>query len=110
MTNGTHEKRPPAGGLGGPYAPTDRRTKTLLCRAVRWPTTPEQRAKVLARLSDALKYSKTPREIASVAKAIAAIESQNQADDHLLDKNARLDSGQATDRQEHRMLNLEFGD
>lgn len=38
--------------------------------------------------------------MASVAKTLVAIEAQRQADDHEIEKYARLDNGQATDRTE----------
>lgn len=97
-----------AGGLGGPYADHDRRTATLLCRATRWPITKNDRELVVRKLKDALAMATKPRDIASLTKVLAQVESQNQADDHLADKNARLDSGQVTERIDHKDFNLSF--
>lgn len=103
-----HVKASATGGLGGPYSDTDRRTRTLLCRAVRWPTTSEQRKRILEKLEKAVGDAETPRDVAALARAFASIEAQNQADDHLLDKNDRIDSGQATEAHDHRTYTLSF--
>ncbi len=38
-----------------------------------------------------------PRNRIGAAKVLVAIEQQNQADDHLTDKNDRIDTGKATE-------------
>jgi hypothetical protein len=44
---------------------------------------------------DALEGAKV---LTSIAKTVVAMEGQQQADDHLADKNSRIDSGLATER------------
>lgn len=82
--------------------------RTLARHGSRWGITEEVRAKVV---DDLLLASKTARDtiiyadpkagcdvLTSVAKTFAALDKLNQADEHLADKNERLDSGKATER------------
>lgn len=55
------------------------------------------KAKLAAKLEDCLDREEDGRIVASLGKVLTAMEAQNQADDHLADKNERLDSGKATE-------------
>lgn len=83
---------------------TDGRDRVLLQSVIqtkRWPTTPEQRARYLKGLDIAMKLAlekQDQRAITSCIKTMVLIEGQNQSDEHLMDKNARIDSGDATER------------
>ena len=81
--------------------------RTLARSGKRWGITEEVRTQVV---SDLVLASKTAREtiiyadpkagcdvLTSVAKTFAALDKLNQADEHLADKNERLDSGKATE-------------
>ncbi len=87
----------------------------------RWPVDPEIMKRVIAR-ADAL-VQKTTKTVATqmgpvevdaddgalaAMKVILAANAQNQADDHLADKNARLDAGKATENVTERVIRVEF--
>ncbi len=76
------------GGLGGASHITQSDCK-LIERAARWPMTSAIRAKLIAVLVAALDKCESARDYASVGKALIAIEAQNQADEHLVQKDAR---------------------
>lgn len=87
----------------------------------RWPVDPAIMARVIAR-ADALVQKSTrtvatamgPVEVDADDGAIAAMKviltanAQNQADDHVEDKNARLDKGLATENVVERVIKVEF--
>jgi hypothetical protein len=92
----------PEGGLGeGLLSPS----RTLASDAIlvrraakaRWPVSDAVKAKLAAKLEDCLDREEDGRIVASLGKVLTAMEGQNQADDHLADKNARLDSGLQTE-------------
>lgn len=63
-----------------------------------WPVTPALRAKLVRKIDAALDVAEDdPRSVASLGKVLTAMEAQNQADDHLEDKNKRLDDGKPTE-------------
>ena len=82
----------------------------LIRRAIRnrWPIPDKLRAMVVAAMGEIVGSSPEERNRIAAAKVLTAAEAQNMADDHLADKNARLDSGQATDRTEVVTVQLEF--
>jgi hypothetical protein len=62
--------------------------------------TDELKAKLVEACETALRQSvdaKDVRDITNLGKLLVAMEGQNQADDHLDDKNERLDGGKATE-------------
>lgn len=87
----------------------------------RWPVDPAIMARVIAR-ADALVQKSTrtvatamgPVEVDADDGAIAAMKviltanAQNQIDDHVEDKNARLDAGKATENVVERVIKVEF--
>ena len=105
----------PANGSGGGFStldPTSPKDQALIRKVAeragsRWPISGEARAKVVAGLekamdaADALLAAGEARDggnlHASVAKTFAVLDKLNQADEHLEDKNARLDAGKATE-------------
>lgn len=78
----------------------------LIRRAARcrWPVSDETKKKLVERVSSALDSADEPRDIASLGKVLTAMEAQNQADDHLQDKNDRLDSGKSTENVNHAVI------
>jgi hypothetical protein len=79
----------------------------------RWVVSPEVKAKLIARMQTIIEKERieVPTKEGSVlvdgpadsnavraASVLAQLESQNQADDHLAEKHARLDDGKATER------------
>jgi hypothetical protein len=105
----------PAGGggelLGGRRKAAD---INLIASAVRrrWPVPPETAAVVIDRLTKIVQKQTVgvmtkegPADLEgpadananAAARVLVAMEAQNQADDHLDDKNARLDAGKATE-------------
>ncbi len=93
------------GGKGG--IPIKASESVLIARAARWPVKAEMKEKVVKELMAALSMCDSPRDVASVTKALIAIEGQNQADEHLQDKNDRIDGGKPTESIAHR-LRVEF--
>lgn len=74
----------------------------LLKKAIRnrWPVTDEVRKAVIDRLEGFIKDPKIdPDRATAAARVIVAAEGQNQADDHLREKNERIDSGASTEAQ-----------
>ena len=75
---------------------TDRR---MLIRAVkgRWPIGDDLRELAIQKLQGSLEHCAVSeaREIASLLRVAAAFEAQNQADEHLLEKQDRADDGKA---------------
>lgn len=72
----------------------------MIGRAIRerWPTTDRIKAKIVSRAEACVDDPMIdPETFCSVGRLVLGMESQNQADDHLEDKNARLDSGKATE-------------
>lgn len=74
----------------------------------RWPVPDEVKERLPGILRSIAETSDSERERIAAARVIVAMEAQNQADDHVADKNARLDEGKATERIEGRILQLEF--
>ena len=50
----------------------------------------------------------SPRDVDSIVRTIAALEAQHQADEHLEDKNKRLDEGLSTENVVERIIKVEF--
>jgi hypothetical protein len=71
-----------SGAPGAEFNPNHASNARLLGRSLRWPTTPEIRADVVAKLHAALAQARTAREIASISKVLAQVEAQNQKDEH----------------------------
>lgn len=65
----------------------------------RWVMPDEKKSKLPERLCDIALYSGREREQIAAARVIVAMEGQNQIDDHLMDKNSRLDSDKPTENQ-----------
>lgn len=63
----------------------------------RWPVSEKLKALLLSKTETALDGAADPRDIASLGRNILAAEAQNQSDDHLTDKNERIDEGKATE-------------
>jgi hypothetical protein len=73
----------------------------LMLRAMnrRWPTTDTVKAKLINRVEDRLSDPLLGDDaLSSLGRVILMAESQNQADDHLAEKNDRLDTGKPTER------------
>ena len=93
----------PDGGLGdGALMSNDRTLATdarLIRRAAlqRWPVSSALKAKLAQKIDAALEAEPDGRIVASLGKVLTAMEAQNQADDHLQDKNDRLDTGKLTE-------------
>lgn len=69
-------------------------------RKPRWKVDDSKRAELVECLSVALTIAKEHADYDSMnncVRTFVAMEAQNQADDHLDEKHARLDSGQATE-------------
>jgi hypothetical protein len=101
----------PAGGLGETALLTGatagpKSDGILIRRAAlaRWPVSAKLKAKLAAKLEDCLDREEDGRIVASLGKVLTAMEGQNQADDHLADKNSRLDNGKATERVDHAVI------
>lgn len=92
----------PQGGLGDGLLNPSRTLASdavLVRRATkaRWPVSDAVKAKLAAKLEDCLDREEDGRIVASLGKVLTAMEAQNQADDHLEDKNKRLDDGKPTE-------------
>lgn len=80
-----------------------RKDRGILRKSIerRWPgLTMELRAEAVQCLKAAMELAKNAgdhRAMLDSVKTVAALESQQQADEHLAEKNARLDSGLPTD-------------
>lgn len=72
----------------------------------RWGVSDDLKARLIEKTAHALELAEKPREIVSIGKLLKDLESQNQADDHLADKNARLDDGKPTDAVEHYIVEM----
>ena len=72
----------------------------------RWPIPDELKQLLIEKAEACLHIADNTRDVAALGKLLTAAESQNQADEHLADKNSRLDNGQPTER--HVVVNLEF--
>lgn len=74
-------------------------TESTLARTAirnRWPVSDELKKKTIDRMADVL-CSEDNRDCVSAAKVIVAADKINQEDDHLEDKNSRLDDGKPTE-------------
>jgi hypothetical protein len=81
----------------------DRKDRALIRTAVsrRWPVKQELREKVVDALDRAMTVAQEQGDVGAivdVSKTLVVIEGQNQTDDHLADKNDRLDQGKLTER------------
>lgn len=77
----------------------------------RWPVSDEVKVRLLEQCAKHLSANELDaRELAGIGRVLAALESQNQADEHLADKNDRIDAGKATESHDHRTYQVEFGD
>jgi hypothetical protein len=74
------------------------RDANLIRRAIneRWPIPEAEREKAFRKCIKMLGH-RDGRVAISAVKAIVAMEGQNQSDDHLADKNGRLDTGKLTE-------------
>ena len=97
---------PPETTIVGNLDMADERDRGLLRRAAgdasrkRWNVTDTDKADFIKALRVALRMSleaKDGRGVRGCVDTLARLEGQNQADEHLADKNARLDAGQATE-------------
>jgi len=81
----------------------------MITRAInaRWPIANDDKRRIKQKLMDALEVSETPRDVAAISKTLVAMEGQNQADDHVADKNGRLNVGLPTEVIAHK-LKVEF--
>lgn len=97
---------------GGALLQNPKHTKSdaaLIRRAAsaRWPITDSLKRKLLDKIEAALDTAEDARDIRGLGQVIVAMEAQRQADEHLDDKNSRLDSGKATENIAHRMQVIE---
>lgn len=90
-----------SGGRGGILDLSLNRDQKLIRRAAngRWPIPDELKQAVVNKVAQALGATSEPREVASLSKVVVAMEGQNQADDHLNEKNTRIDEGKGTELQ-----------
>jgi hypothetical protein len=83
----------------------------LIQRAIRqrWPIPDEAKKVIVERM---VGYVADPLldadRVTAAARVMVAAEGQNQADDHLREKNERIDGGKATEATEVRVLKVEF--
>lgn len=83
----------------------------LVQRAIRqrWPIPEEVRKAVVDRMAGFVADPLIdPDRAIAAARMIGVAEGQNQADDHLRDKNARLDEGKATENVAVRTVKVTF--
>jgi hypothetical protein len=64
----------------------------------RWPVPPDLKTRVVEALARALSAATELSEVVDVSRTLVVIEGQNQVDDHLADKNKRMDEGKPTER------------
>jgi len=91
------ESQKSAGGQGEESHAT--RSDIVLERVAikrRWPLSEKQRADMANKAYESFMQSDNDRVISGVGKLLATMESQNQADEHLADKNNRLDNNKPT--------------
>jgi len=82
-------------------------------RKPRWGITDDQRGRYLTALNIALKLAIEQgdnRGIRGCVETLGRLEGQNQTDEHLADKNARIDSGKATELTGTVEVRLELDD
>ena len=63
----------------------------------RWRIGPAKREKIVTQMMSVLQADADPRNVVAAAKVLVQMVGQNQADEHLAEKNARLDEGKATE-------------
>jgi len=88
-----------------------RAANTTKRRESRWNISHELKAKAVLALDCAIHVLSERGEFADVSsciKTLVAMEGQNQADDHLAEKNERLDSGLLTDNSAPINIRVEF--
>jgi hypothetical protein len=80
--------------------------RALVRRALkeRWPVSDTMKRRLLAQVGKALRKELEPRALGQLGRIIITAEGQNQADEHLADKNARIDGGQATEGLDIRVI------
>lgn len=66
----------------------------------RWPIPVEKRRDIAERVAKVAAESNDERSIVAAARVLAQMDGLNQADEHLENKNERLDGGKATERVE----------
>lgn len=81
---------------------TKPRNRILVAQAIkkRWGISDEVRESIIKSTVEAMESAAAEgnaRDVAGCARVLVAAEAQNQADDHLADRNDRLDSGKPTD-------------
>jgi hypothetical protein len=88
-----------------------RAANTTKRRESRWNISPELKTRAVQALDCAIQVLSDRGEFADVSsciKTLVAMEGQNQADDHLADKNERLDSGLLTENMAPVNIRVEF--
>lgn len=93
-----------AGGQGVEVlSPADLAHQRADCRLTatavrrRWKIGPAKRDTIVTSMMSVLEADADPRNVVAAAKVLVQMVAQNQADEHLADKNARLDEGKATE-------------
>lgn len=93
-----------AGGQGVEVlSPADLAHQRADCRLTatavrrRWKIGPAKRDTIVTSMMSVLEADADPRNVVAAAKVLVQMVAQNQADEHLADKNARIDAGKATD-------------
>lgn len=96
------------GGKGESLDLDDPKTRRMVQGALnnRWPITYDIKAELVNKAVTALRRTEDERAIAGLGKLLKDMEGQNQADEHLADKNNRLDDGKPTEIK--RVYTVEF--
>jgi hypothetical protein len=101
------ESQKDAGGQGE-RLPVSRSDAVLIGMAVkrRWGLTDEMKKALVDKTFASFAQATDERAIVGLAKVLQTMEAQNQADEHLADKNNRLDNGKPTEIK--RVYTVEF--
>ena len=101
------ESQDNAGGQGD-RLPVSRSDAVLIRTAVkrRWGLTDEMKNALVEKTFASFAQATDERAIVGLAKVLQTMEAQNQADEHLADKNNRLDDGKPTEIK--RVYTVEF--
>lgn len=103
----------PGGAVAGSLDLATEKDRGMVRNSIRrWPNrwrglSPEFKDKVVRGLDTALDWAEAAQDgnaLASIARVVVAMEGQVQADQHLEDKNTRIDTGQATEVQAVRVI------
>ena len=92
-----------AGGQGGECILSDPKhiqsdAKMIGMALRRWGLPPALKAKLISKIDAHLDLADDGRVIAALGKVLTTMEGQNQVDEHVSEKNARLDTGKPTER------------